>query len=144
MHGDSSRLGVSFEFEAEGALWRVERTARRWKSGDNRAPRAGPGHRGPRRSPPEQVRAIDERVRELVGMDCTAFLRTTILPQNCLSRLLAEDDQNVRATVLRQLWRTDELDRAGCWVEHDAGAAQLLEAKTSHERGNHGLFAGGG
>jgi exonuclease SbcC len=61
----------------------------------------------------EQVRQVDGRIQEVLGLDARAFLRTVVLPQGQFAQLLVGDDPTVRATILRQVWRTDELTKAG-------------------------------
>ena len=56
---------------------------------------------------------VDDRIRRIVGLDGDAFLRTVVLPQGNFARLLIADKPAERATVLRQVWRTDELEAAG-------------------------------
>ena len=140
MNDDAQRMRVVLDFEAQGDIWRVDRSARRRKdgtaAGDGAVLARNPGGTEPE-IVAEQVRAVDERTAELVGMDCAAFLRTTVLPQGRFGRLLAEDDQRVRSTVLRQIWRTEELDDAARWVEAEAKSCELLDAATAHERSNH-------
>ena len=64
-----------------------------------------------------------ERVEELLGLDCDAFLRTVILPQGRFARLLVEDEPKARSAILRQVWRTDELEAVG---EQAVAAYQLV------------------
>ena len=40
----------------------------------------------------EQVRRVNDRVKDLIGLDSNAFLRTVILPQGRFARLLVEDE----------------------------------------------------
>ena len=56
---------------------------------------------------------VNARIVEILGLDADAFLRTVVLPQGHFARLLVDDDQKVRTGVLRQIWRTDELEAAG-------------------------------
>src|SRR6266487_2755819 len=61
----------------------------------------------------EQVRLVNNRIQEALGLDADAFLRTVVLPQGQFAQLLVGDDPAARAAILRQVWRTDELTRAG-------------------------------
>ena len=137
MNDTSTHLRVVFRFRVSGKTWEVVRSMRRRKGGDL-APQAAQltpiGHDD---APVEQVRRVNERVEELLGLDCEAFLRTVILPQGRFARLLVEDEPRDRSAILRQVWRTDELEAAG----EQAGAAlkiaeqvriRLEEAASGH------------
>lgn len=61
----------------------------------------------------EQVRQVNNRIQQVLGLDAEAFLRTVVLPQGQFAKLLVDDDPAARAAILRQVWRTDDLARAG-------------------------------
>src|SRR5258708_15228529 len=65
----------------------------------------------------EQVRLVNNRIQEALGLDADAFLRTVVLPQGQFAQLLVGDDPTDRARILRQVWRTDELTRAGQLID---------------------------
>ena len=115
----STHLRVVFRFQVSGASWEVVRSVKRRKKGDLAPQEAKLTPIGHDDAPVEQVRRVNERVEELLGLDCEAFLRTVVLPQGRFARLLVEDEPRDRSAILRQVWRTDELEAAG----EAAGAA---------------------
>ena len=65
----------------------------------------------------------------MVGLNRDAFLRTTVLPQGRFAQLLVEDDPRDRSTILRQVWRTDELEEAGRIAAAAHGELATLQAR---------------
>ncbi len=112
-------MRVTLRFQVAGQEWEVTRVDRR--SGEDRtlaeADLVCYGTEGRAIEKVERVRAVNTRVQELIGLDSDAFLRTVILPQGRFARLLVEDRPADRTDVLRQLWPTRELERAGAAVE---------------------------
>ncbi len=116
MNDTSMHLRVVLRFRVSGETWEVTRTLRRSGRRD-----VGQGRALLRRvadddatlEQVEQVRRVNERIEELLGLDSDAFLRTVVLPQGRFARLLVEDEPRDRSRILRQVWRTDELEEAG-------------------------------
>ena len=77
----------------------------------------------------EQVRVVNDRVAELIGLDSDAFLRTVVLPQGRFARLLVEDKPAERSRILRQVWRTDELEEMGRVAGEKVGDIRQLRAR---------------
>ena len=127
MNDTSTHLRVVLGFRVCGETWEVARTLRRDGKG-----KVGPASAQLRRvgaadetlEQVEQVRPVNERIEKLLGLDSDAFLRTVILPQGRFARLLVEDKPTERAEILRQVWRTDDLQAAGDL----AGAARAQAA----------------
>ena len=127
MNDTSTHLRVVFRFRVSGGTWEAARTLKRDGKG-----RVGPASAQLRRvggadealEQVEQVRPVNERIEKLLGLDSDAFLRTVILPQGRFARLLVEDKPTERAEILRQVWRTDDLQAAGDL----AGAARAQAA----------------
>ena len=119
MNDLSDTMRVTLRFQVAGQEWEVTRVDRR--SGEDRtlaeADLVCYGTEGRAIEKVERVRAVNARVQELIGLDSDAFLRTVILPQGRFARLLVEDRPADRTDVLRQLWPTRELERAGAAVE---------------------------
>ena len=116
MNDTSTHLRVVFRFRVSGETWEVTRTLRRGGQGDVGQVRAslrriGDDDRTVEQV--EQVRRVNERIEELLGLDSDAFLRTVVLPQGRFARLLVEDEPRDRSRILRQVWRTNELEEAG-------------------------------
>ena len=116
MNDTSMHLRVVLRFRVSGETWEVTRTLRRSGRRD-----VGQGRALLRRvaddnatlEQVEHVRRVNERIEELLGLDSDAFLRTVVLPQGRFARLLVEDEPRDRSRILRQVWRTDELEEAG-------------------------------
>lgn len=124
MNDTSTHMRVVFRFRVSDETWEVVRSVRLRKSGGIGQTSAQLTRIGADESPieqVEQVRRVNERVEDLLGLDCDAFLRTVILPQGRFARLLVEDEPRERSAILRQVWRTDELEVAG---KHAAEAFQ--------------------
>ena len=128
MNDTSLHLRVVLRFRVSGEAWEVARTLRRDGQG-----RVGPataqlrrvGADGEAVEQVEQVKPVNDRIKALIGLDSDAFLRTVVLPQGRFARLLVEDRPTDRGRILRQVWRTDELEAAG-----DLAGAARREAET--------------
>ena len=128
MNDTSDVMRVVLRFQVGGREWEVARVDRRAGAGGLRAAKAqlvryGPG--GETIEMVEQVRPVNERVQALIGLDSDAFLRTVILPQGRFARLLVEDAPSERTEILRQVWRTQDLEAAG-----EVASQRLVEVKT--------------
>ena len=116
MNDTSSHMRVVLRFQVSGETWEVARTLRRASDGTVVQPNVQLrkfGAAGEAVEQVEQVRRVNERVKELLGLDSDAFLRTVVLPQGRFARLLVEDEPRDRSRILRQVWPTDELEEAG-------------------------------
>ena len=116
MNDTSTHLRVVLRFRVSGETWEVARTLRRGGQGDVGQVRAllrSIDDDDVTVEQIEQVRRVNERIEDLLGLDSNAFLRTVVLPQGRFARLLVEDEPGVRSQILRQVWRTDELEEAG-------------------------------
>ena len=132
MNDTSTHLRVVLRFRVSGETWEVARALRR--DGQGKVTPAGAQLRriGDDDAAVEQfekVKPVNERIEQLIGLDSDAFLRTVILPQGRFARLLVEDKPTERGRILRQVWRTDDLEQAGAL----AGAARA-EATALRER----------
>ena len=116
MNDTSTHLRVVLRFRVSGETWEVARALRRGGQG-----KVGPasarlcriGADDETVELVEQVKPVNERIKDLIGLDSDAFLRTVVLPQGRFARLLVEDKPTERGRILRQVWRTDELEAAG-------------------------------
>ncbi len=116
MNDTSTRLRVVLRFRVSGETWEVTRTLRRSGQrdvGQVQAVLRRVGDDDVTVEQVEQVRRVNERIEDLLGLDSDAFLRTVVLPQGRFARLLVEDEPRDRSRILRQVWRTDELEEAG-------------------------------
>ena len=116
MNDTSTHLRVVLRFRVSDETWEVTRTLRRGSQrdvGQVRALLRRVGDDDATIEQVEQVRRVNERIQELLGLDSDAFLRTVVLPQGRFARLLVEDEPRDRSRILRQVWRTDELEEAG-------------------------------
>ena len=116
MNDASTHLRVVLRFLVGGETWEVARTLRRsgdGNVGDARASLQRLDEAEEIVEQLEQVRAVNARVTELIGLDSDAFLRTVVLPQGRFGRLLVQDEPRERAAILRQVWQTEELEEAG-------------------------------
>ena len=116
MNDTSDMMRVVLRFRVAGEEWEVTRVDRRAGAGGLRPSRAqlvrfGPGDETLEKV--EQVRPVNVRVQTLIGLDSDAFLRTVVLPQGRFARLLVEDKPSARTEILRQVWRTRDLEAAG-------------------------------
>ena len=125
MNDTSTQMRVVFRFRVSGQTWEAVRSVRRQKKGNfgqSVAQLTRIGDDGAPVEVVEQVRKVGQRTEELLGLNCEAFLRTVILPQGRFARLLVEDDPKERSEILRQVWRTDELEAA---AERSAAAHRM-------------------
>ena len=132
MNDTSTQLRVVLRFRVSGEEWEVARVVRRTNRGDVGAARAQLVHLGAdgeTLEKVEQVRVVNDRVTELIGLDSDAFLRTVVLPQGRFARLLVEDKPAERSRILRQVWRTDELEEMGRVAGEKVGDIRQLRAR---------------
>ena len=132
MNDTSTHLRVVLRFRVSRQAWEVARALKR--DGKGRVMPAGAQLRriGDDGAPEEQiagVRPVNERIEKLIGLDSDAFLRTVILPQGRFARLLVEDKPTERGRILRQVWRTDELEKAGELAEEARREATTLRGR---------------
>ncbi len=116
MNDTSTDLRVVLRFRVSGETWEVARSLRRGGQGgvgQARAQLRRLDGGGEAVEQVEQVKRVNERIVALLGLDSAAFLRTVVLPQGRFARLLVEDEPRDRSRILRQVWRTDELEAAG-------------------------------
>ena len=132
MNDTSTHLRVVLRFEVSGETCEVTRTLRRAGDGTVGQPTARLRRldsAGGAVEQVEQVRRVNDRVKALIGLDSDAFLRTVILPQGRFARLLVEDEPRDRGRILRQVWRTDELEAAGALAGESRQVAATLRAR---------------
>ena len=132
MNDTSTHLRVVLRFEVSGERCEVTRTLRRAGDGTVGQPTARLRRldsAGGAVEQVEQVRRVNDRVKALIGLDSDAFLRTVILPQGRFARLLVEDEPRDRGRILRQVWRTDELEAAGALAGESRQVAATLRAR---------------
>ena len=140
MNDTATTLRVVLRFRVAGTEWEVMRALRRRGSGAVGAQSARLRRfdaAGELLEMVEQARPVNERIEALIGLNRDAFLRTTVLPQGRFAQLLVADDPRLRAAILRQVWRTDELEAAGqaAAEAHRDGAelrARLEQAATGY------------
>ena len=128
MNHSATALRVALRFRVAGEEWEVVRTLRRRGSGtvgSQSAQLRRFDENGELLEMVEQARQVNERIESVIGLNRDAFLRTTVLPQGSFAQLLVTDDPRDRSNVLRQVWRTDELEAAG---EIAAAACQEIAA----------------
>lgn len=116
MNDSATVLRVGLRFQVAGEEWEVVRTLRRRSSGTVTSPSAQLrrfDESGELLEMVEQARPVSERIESMIGLDCDAFLRTTVLPQGRFAQLLVTDKPADRSNILRQVWRTEELEQAG-------------------------------
>ena len=140
MNDTSDVMRVVLRFHVAGEEWEVTRVDRRGGAGGLRPPQAqlvryGPG--GETLEKVEQVRPVNERVQALIGLDSDAFLRTVILPQGRFARLLVEDAPSARTRILRQVWRTHDLEAAGEVAKQRLGEVRTLAVRLQDEVQRH-------
>jgi exonuclease SbcC len=112
----ATHMRVVLRFTVSGREYEVTRVLRR--AGDRtvgaaRAALTEFGADGSEVRKVEQVRQVDAEVEKILGLDAETFLRTVVLPQGQFAQLLVDDDPAKRAEILRQVWRADELVKAG-------------------------------
>ena len=140
MNDTSDVMRVVLRFRVAGEEWEVTRVDRRAGAGGLRPPQAqlirfGPG--GETIEKVEQVRPVNDRVQALIGLDSDAFLRTVILPQGRFARLLVEDEPSARTRILRQVWRTHDLEAAGEVAKQRMGEVGTLAMRLQDEVQRH-------
>ena len=132
MNDTSDIMRVVLRFRVAGQEWEVTRVDRRAGAGGLRPARAqlvrfDPG--GETLEKVEQVRLVNDRIEALIGLDSDAFLRTVVLPQGRFARLLVEDKPRDRTEILRQVWRTRDLEAAGETVGRKLQEVRTLGAR---------------
>ncbi len=140
MNDTSDVMRVVLRFQVAGEEWEVTRVDRRAGAGGLRPPQAQlvrHGAGGEAIEKVEQVRPVNDRVQALIGLDSDAFLRTVILPQGRFARLLVEDAPSARTEILRQVWRTQDLEAAGEVVGHRLGEVRMLAVQLQGEVERH-------
>lgn len=140
MNDTSDVMRVVLRFQVAGEEWEVTRVDRRAGAGGLRPAQAqlvryGPS--GETLEKVEQVRPVNERVQELIGLDSDAFLRTVILPQGRFARLLVEDAPSARTEILRQVWRTQDLEAAGVVAGQRLSEVRTLAIRLQDEVERH-------
>ena len=143
MNDTSTHLRVVLRFRVSGETWEVARALRR--DGQGRVTPAGAQLRrlGDDDAAVEQfekVKPVNERIEKLIGLDSDAFLRTVILPQGRFARLLVEDKPTERGRILRQVWRTDELEEAGALAEKARREATTLRGRLEGAASAHAAY----
>lgn len=98
-------MQVGLTFRADGKVWKVERAISRGNYPPPRHSLECPetGERIDKKD------AVDARIRQLVGLDYDAFLRSVVLPQGRFAALL-QAKQAERASILKGILRIDRLD----------------------------------
>ena len=140
MNDTSDVMRVVLRFQVAGEEWEVTRVDRRAGVGGLRPAQAqlvryGPGSETIERV--EQVKPVNNRVQALIGLDSDAFLRTVILPQGRFARLLVEDAPSARTEILRQVWRTRDLEAAGEVARQRLGEVRMLAVQLQGEVERH-------
>ena len=146
MNDGSDVMRVVFRFRVSGEEWEVTRVDRRAGAGGLRPPQAQLVRYGPDGETiekVERVRPVNERVQALIGLDSDAFLRTVILPQGRFARLLVEDAPSARTEILRQVWRTHDLETAGELAGRRLAEVRTLTARLQDEVRRHPDDPGG-
>ncbi len=136
MNDTSTKLRVVLCFRVFGEDWEVARTLRRDGRGavkPSGAQLRRLGADGETAERIEKVAPVNERITRLVGLDCDAFLRTVVLPQGRFARLLVEDRPSKRSKILRQVWRTDELEEMKILAEGAHGDVLRLKDRLEAE-----------
>ena len=129
MNDTSQRTRVVLRFRVSGEEWEVARALRRTQQGKVQPAGVQLRRTSPEGEMVEQVRHVDERVKELLGLDRDAFLRTVVLPQGRFARLLVEDTASERSKILRQVWPMDGIDAV-----RTAAEAALERVEAVHRR----------
>ena len=143
MNDTSTTLRVVLRFRVSGVVWETARALKRAGDGTVGGAKATLqrlGANGELAEIVEQVGTVNDRILKLIGLNREAFLRTVVLPQGRFARLLVEDGPTERSTILRQVWRTDELEEIGD-LAHEARQAILekrirLESEAERHPGN--------
>ena len=140
MNDTSDKTRVVLRFRVSGQEWDVVRTLRRDGKGQVKPSGARLQLLGKDGEPleiVEQVRQVNERVEQLIGLDSDAFLRTVVLPQGRFARLLVEDRPADRGKVLRQLWPTEDLEAVGELASRALGNVGQTRVRLEQEAGAH-------
>ena len=140
MNDTSDVMRVVLRFRVAGEEWEVTRVDRRAGAGGLRPAQAQLVRYGPSGETidkVEQVKPVNNRVQALIGLDSDAFLRTVILPQGRFARLLVEDGPSARTEILRQVWRTRDLEAAGVVAGRRLGEVRTLAVLLQHEVDRH-------
>ena len=136
MNALSTSLRVVLRFQVSGQTWVATRTLKRAGKGTVGGAAAELQRVDENDSPLEAiagVTGVEKRIRSLIGLDGDAFLRTVILPQGNFSRLLIADSPTEKTAVLRQVWRTDELEAAGELARDAATTAREHRVRLEQE-----------
>lgn len=98
-------MQVSLTFRADGKVWRVERAISRgtYPPARHTLECLDGGERLDKKD------AVDAKIRQLVGLDYDAFLRSVVLPQGRFAALLTAKPAE-RAQILKGILRIDRLD----------------------------------
>ncbi len=140
MNDTSDVMRVVLRFRVAGGEWEVTRVDRRTGAGGLGPPRAQLVRYGPdgeTLEKVEKVKPVNNRVQALIGLDSDAFLRTVILPQGRFARLLVEDAPSARTEILRQVWRTQDLEAAGEVAGRRLGEVGMLGLRLQDEVQRH-------
>ena len=132
MNDTSNKMRVVLRFRVSGQEWEAVRTLRRdgkGEVGQARAQLQRLTKDGKASEKVEQVRQVNERVEQLIGLDSGAFLRTVVLPQGRFARLLVEDKPTERGRVLRKVWPTDDLEEVGKMASRALTEVQQTRAR---------------
>ena len=140
MNDTSDVMRVVLRFRVAGEEWEVTRVDRRSGAGGLRPAQAQLvryARGGETLEKVEKVKPVNDRVQALIGLDSDAFLRTVILPQGRFARLLVEDRPAARTEILRQVWRTQNLEAAGNVAGQRLGKVRTLGARLHDEVRRH-------
>lgn len=101
----ATTLQVGLTFRADGHVWKVERAISRgtYPPARHTLERLDGAERFDKKD------AVDARIRQLVGLDYDAFLRSVVLPQGRFAALLQAKPAE-RAQILKGILRIDRLD----------------------------------
>lgn len=131
INASATQMRVVLKFAVAGGTWVATRALKRTKDGVASVPPTLQrfGDDGKVVESLAGTAEVAARIQRLVGLDGDAFLRTVILPQGNFARLLIADKPADRSTVLRQVWRTDELETVG-----EVASLKATETKELHVR----------
>lgn len=115
----AQQLSVEMTFRAEDKTWRVLRSTSRssYPPSVHRLECLDDGSRI------DGERAVQERIRQVVGLDYEAFLRAVVLPQGRFAMLLQATDAQ-RTSILKGILRLDRLEQVR---EEARGAIERLQ-----------------
>ncbi len=133
MNDTSQRTRVVLRFRVSGGEWEVARALRRTKQGKVQPAGVRLRRTRPEGEMVEQVRQVNERVKELLGLDSDAFLRTVVLPQGRFARLLVEDKPSERGEILRQVWPADGIDAVRTAAEEALRRVEAVHRRVADE-----------